>query len=126
MLAEELMRRIAARYPGGLLIERRGQSPEPADAVLQKWATLALGEPPSRKYQSAEVRSLLAGHGQLLVLIDDVRESDFEETKLLLDALPPDATRLLTTRSLNTASELGCLMYPLSRLNDGDARGTGA
>lgn len=122
MLAEELIRRIVVRYPGGLLLERRGQSPEPARAVLQKWATLALGESPSREYQPADVRSLLAGYGELLVLIDDVSESDFEETKLLLDALPPDATRLLTTRSLDIASELGCLMYPLSRLNDHDAR----
>jgi tetratricopeptide (TPR) repeat protein len=122
MLTEELVRRIVARYPGGLILERRGQSPEPARAVLQKWATLALGHAPAREYQAADVRSLLAGYGELLVLIDDVSESDFEETKLLLEALPPDATRLLTTRSLNIASELGCLMYPLARLNDHDAR----
>lgn len=122
MLAEELVRRIVLRYPGGLVLERRGQSPEPARAVLQKWATAALGQAPARDYQAADVRSLLAGYGELLVLIDDESESDFEETKLLLSALPPDATRLLTTRSLNIASELGCLMYPLSRLNDHDAR----
>jgi tetratricopeptide (TPR) repeat protein len=122
MVAEELVRRIVARYPGGLILERRGQSPEPARAVLQKWAALALGQAPAREYHPADVRSLLAGYGELLVLIDDVSESDFEETKLLLEALPPDATRLLTTRSLNVASELGCVMYPLSRLSEEDAR----
>lgn len=121
MLAEELVRRIVARYPGGLVLERRGQSSEPARALLQKWARVALGQAPAREYQPADVRALLAGYGELLVLIDDVSESDFEETKLLLEALPPDATRLLTTRSLNIASELGCLMYPLCRLNDADA-----
>lgn len=122
MLAEELIRRIAPRYPGGLLLERRGQSPLPARVVLQKWATLALGAPPPREYQPADVRSLLGGYGELLVLIDDVSESDFDETKLLLEALPADATRLLTTRSLDIEAALGCRIYPLHRLKDDDAR----
>lgn len=122
MLAEELVRRLFARYPGGFLHEIRGQAPKPADEVLQKWATLALGEAPARVYSSADVRGLLANYGEIIVLIDDVSESDFEEVKHLLLALPPDATRILTTRSLNIVSELGGLMYSLPRLNDPDAR----
>lgn len=122
MLAEELLRRLAPRYPGGLLHERRGQSPEPARAVLQRWAGYALGATPAREYKPAEVRSLLGGYGELLVLIDDVSESDFKRTKQLLEALPPDATRLVTTRSLNVKSELGGIVYQLPRLNDEDAR----
>jgi hypothetical protein len=43
VLAEELVRRIAVRYPGGLLIEKRGESPNPlAQVVFQKWAKKAL------------------------------------------------------------------------------------
>lgn len=120
MLAQELVRRIYRRYPGGLLDEQRGQSPLPARVVLQKWARLA-GHDPTGEYDSDRVRLLLSGHGEMLVLIDDVNEADFEATRELLTALPSDATRLLTTRSENIASELGCLLFPLSRLNDDDA-----
>ena len=122
MLANELVRRIVLRYPGGLLLERRGQSAKRAEAVLQDWAALALGYAPPREYQPADVRSLLASYGEVLVLIDDVSESDFKSAKLLLEALPDDATRLLTTRSFDIASVLGGVLYPLSRLNDADAR----
>jgi len=121
MLAEELVRRLFERYPGGFLHEIRGQAPKPADEVLQKWATLALGKAPGRVYGSADVRGLLTNYGEIIVLIDDVSESDFEEVKHLLLALPPDATRILTTRSLDIVSELGGLMYPLLRLKDHDA-----
>lgn len=123
MLAEELTRRIAARYPGGLIIERRGQTQEPVNSVLERWAKLVLGEPlPRSEYHPADVRSLLGRYGELLVLMDDVSESDFEATGKLLDALPPDATRLVTTRSLNVGSELGCVVFELGRLSDDDAR----
>lgn len=121
VLAEELIRRIAVRYPGGLLIEQRGQVRAPAQVVLQKWAEKGLGKQPPRVYDSADVRSLLGEYGELLVLIDDVHESDFEETSRLLEALPSDATRLVTTRSLNADTGLDCTMYQLSRLSDKDA-----
>lgn len=126
VLAEELVRRIAVRYPGGLLIEKRGQSPNPpADAVFQRWAEKALralGQRPAGLYDEADVRSLLGGFGALLVLVDDVHESDFGEVDKLLKALPADAARLLTTRSLNAAGVLRGLSYSLQRLNDKDAR----
>lgn len=122
VLAEELIRRIAVRYPGGLLIEQRGQGQDSDKTVFQKWATQGLGKEPDRQYETADVRQLLGGeYGELLVLIDDVHESDFDVTKKLLEALPADATRLITTRSLNAASVLGCAMYKLSRLSDKDA-----
>ncbi|HEX8337741.1 MAG TPA: tetratricopeptide repeat protein [Pyrinomonadaceae bacterium] len=121
-LAEELIRRIAVRYPGGLLIEERGQVQAPAEVVFQRWAAKGLGKQPPREYDAADVRSLLGEYGELLVLIDDVHESDFEETCRLLDALPSDSTRLVTTRSLNADVALGCTMYQLLRLSDQDAR----
>lgn len=122
VLAEELIRRIAVRYPGGLLIEQRGQVQTPAEVVFQKWAEKGLGKQPPRQYDSADVRSMLAvEYGELLVLIDDVRESDFEETSRLLEALPSDATRLVTTRSLNADAALDCIMFKLSRLSEKDA-----
>jgi tetratricopeptide (TPR) repeat protein len=121
MLAEELVRRIFRRYPGGLLQVRRGQSPPPVNEVLRKWARSALGREPDHEYDSDGVRRLLAGHGEMLVLIDDVNDLDFEATELLLGSLPADATRILTTRSENIAQELGCRVFHLSRLNDKDA-----
>jgi len=132
MLAVELVRRIAARYPGGVLFVERGEvergdgeneAPQRmnAEAVLQEWAKLTPDYQPSKIYKSADVRSLLAGYGELLVLIDDVSESDFKVTEELLKSLPSDATRLLTTRSRNIESVGGCLMYQLPRLNDDDA-----
>lgn len=122
VLAEELIRRIAVRYPGGLLIEQRGQVQAPAEIVFQKWATKGLGKRPDRQYDAADVRQLLGGeYGELLVLIDDVHEADFKETYRLLEALPADATRLVTTRSLNADTALECAVYQLSRLSDRDA-----
>ncbi|HEX8294159.1 MAG TPA: tetratricopeptide repeat protein, partial [Pyrinomonadaceae bacterium] len=125
VLAEELVRRIALRYPGGLLIERRGEPPKPrAEVVFQDWAKKALealGQRPDGQYDEADVRSLLGRFGTLLVLIDDVHESDFGEVEKLLRALPADATRLLTTRSLNAAGVFRGLAYSLQPLNDEDA-----
>ncbi len=137
MLAIELVRRIAWRYPGGVLFVERGEvehaevedgettnrAPQRmnAEAVLQEWASQTPDYQPSKVYKSAEVHSLLAGYGQLLVLIDDVSESDFKVTEELLKALPSNSTRLLTTRSLNVESVLGCHMYQLPRLSDKDA-----
>lgn len=121
MLVKELVRRIALRYPGGVIFEERGESRTPAREVFESWARRALGRELDREYKSADVQSLLAGYGELLVVIDDVSELDFGDTNQLLESLPPDATRIVTTRSVDAKSELGCLMYPLARLSDTDA-----
>jgi tetratricopeptide (TPR) repeat protein len=121
MLAEELVRRLAARYPGGVTVEPRGQRPESAQAVLQRWARCILGDYPQPQWTVLDVRSeLQKRYGELLVLIDDVAEKDFEDVSQLLKALPPDATRILTTRSKEVGS-LGCLVYELPDFGEEDA-----
>lgn len=113
MLAEELVRRLSVRYPGGVTVEQRGQKPESAQAVLQRWAKCMLGEYPQPQWSVVDVRSeLQKEYGELLVLLDDVAEKDFEDVGQLLQALPPDATRILTTRSKDIGS-LGAIVYEL-------------
>ena len=121
MLAEELVRRLAARYPGGVTVEQRGQKPESAQAVLQRWAKCILGNYPQPQWSVVDVRSeLQKEYGELLVLLDDVAEKDFEDVGQLLKALPPDATRILTTRSKDIES-LGAIVYELPDFSEADA-----
>ncbi len=124
VLAQELVRRLAPRYPGGVLLETRGEIPSADTFVLNRWADdalRALGQQPTREYGPNDVRALLAGFGELLVLIDDVSEADVPQTRTLLSALPPDATRIITTRSAQVAAELGARVYSLGPLSDDDA-----
>ncbi len=120
MLAEELARRLAPRYPGGLIFETRSpQPPDPQD-VLRKWAGWALGKEPDQAPTTAELRAMLAGHGQLFVVIDDVWPEDFASVKTLLEALPPDAERLIATRFAEGAEAIGAKCYRLERLGEAD------
>ena len=120
MLAEELLRRLASEFPGGILIESRASGALSAAGVMRRWVEIALGKPPGRIYAESEVRELLATFGELLVLLDDVSESDLPETKALLRALPLDATRILTTR--RNVLIRGTVEYPLQPLTKTDAR----
>jgi tetratricopeptide (TPR) repeat protein len=121
MLAEELVRRLAVRYPGGVTVEQRGQSPESAHSVLQRWAKCILGEYPQPQWSVVDVRSeLQKKYGALLVLVDDVSEKDFGDVAELLKAVPADATRILTTRSTEIDS-LGAVVYALPDFEEADA-----
>ncbi len=125
MLAHELVRRIAVHYPGGVAVEPRGDKPMPALDVLQQWARRSLGHLPNPKWTVIDVRDHLhKKYGELLVLVDDVSDEDLAETRQILDACPPDASRLITTRSEAVASEsgtLGCLMHSLGDFSPDDA-----
>lgn len=121
MLAVELVLRMGPCYPGGVLYVKHGKGAEDAQVVLQRWVEHCEGRHPEREVTPAEVRSRLSRYGQLLVLIDDVGESDFKGVRLLLDALPPDASRLLTTRSTKVELDLGARVYELERLPEEDA-----
>lgn len=121
MLAEELVRRLAYEYPGGVLIESRAGEAQKASVVMRRWSEWALGKPPERTYDDSDVRALLTTFGEMLVLFDDVSEDDFLETKALLRALPPDATRLVTTRREDVCDGLGAIRYPLEPLTSDDA-----
>ena len=124
LLAEELVRRIAVHYPGGVIVESRGET-SPALDVLQRWARLSLTYLPNPKWTVADIREHLhKKYGELLVLVDDVSEDDIEETRQILDACPADASRILTTRSLTVASEsgrLGCVVHRLGDFSKTDA-----
>lgn len=122
MLAQELIRRLAPRYSGGVLEVQGGQAADPADRYLQLWAGYALSQVPRRSYTPADVRSLLSSYGALLVFFDDLSESYFGEAEKLLEALPPDATCIITTRSRNVRGRLGASLFSLSRLSEADAR----
>ncbi|HEC24357.1 MAG TPA: toll/interleukin-1 receptor domain-containing protein, partial [Chloroflexi bacterium] len=120
MLAEELVRRLGPRYPGGVIVERRGRTPADAQGVLRRWAGYALGKEPEKEVSPDEVRGLLAGYGELLVLIDDIWPADRAAVAQLLAALPPDADRLLTTRYEDVAATLGAARYELDVLSEED------
>ncbi len=122
MLAHELARRIAVHYPGGVATEARGQNPASAEAVLQKWAKYMLGSYPQPRWTVVDVRSnLREKFGEILVLLDDVPAEDLGHVQQLLEALPPDATRLITTRLADVGAALGCLVYPLQAFGERDA-----
>ncbi len=121
VLAQELVRRLASRYPGGVVVEERGTDPPRALGVLRRWMSTHLKEPAPREYEPSEVLPVLADrYGELLFLFDDVAASDFAEIQQLLEAVPPGATKLLTTRSEDLSNELG-VSYPLKRLDEEDA-----
>jgi tetratricopeptide (TPR) repeat protein len=122
MLVNELARRIAIHYPGGVATESRGQNPASAEAVLQKWAKYMLGSYPQPRWTVVDVRSnLREKYGEILVILDDVPAEDVGHVQQLLEALPPDATRLLTTRLADVGAALGCLVVPLKAFDDSDA-----
>ena len=122
MLAEELLRRLSSEFPGGILIESRASGALRAAGVMRRWVEIALGKPPERIYSESEVRALLATFGELLVLLDDVSESDLSDTKTLLRALPLDATRIVTTRRDDLCLALGAAEHQLEPLTPADGR----
>jgi len=116
MVAQEICRRIGTRYPGGVIYETRGEHPENAQTVLRKWASYAIGEYPERNISPAELRSIFQKYGEILVVLDDVWAEDFVEVQTLLEALPVDTTRIITTQFRAEAEAIGCTVYPLSNL----------
>jgi tetratricopeptide (TPR) repeat protein len=120
MLVEELVRRLGPRYPGGVIVERRGQSPEAVEDVLRRWAGYALGAEPEKELHPEDVLALLRGAGELLIVIDDVWPDGFGAVRTLLQAVPPDAERILTTRFADGAAAVGAKLYRLERLSEAD------
>jgi tetratricopeptide (TPR) repeat protein len=122
MLAEELVRRLAPGYPGGVLVESRAGEAQNADIVISRWAQRALGRVPDRSYDAPGMRALLSEEfGEMIVLLDDVDEEGLLQTKELLDALPRHSTRLLTTRRLDLCKSIGAYAYELKPFTEDDA-----
>jgi tetratricopeptide (TPR) repeat protein len=120
MLVEELVRRLGPRYPGGVLFEHRGEHPPDVQDVLHRWANYAVGSAPGGVIRPADVRAMFAGAGELLVVIDDIWPNDFRAAKQLLEALPVDAERILTTRFADGAKALGARLYSLRTMTQSD------
>jgi len=122
LLAEQLAVELADDFPGGVLFERLGASFRETMSILVKWGSLAFGNrplPPGMYVESNVVRDLLAGHGSMLVILDDVWQ--LAAIRPLFDALPPDASVLITTRSENLARELRGEIYHLDIISEEDA-----
>jgi tetratricopeptide (TPR) repeat protein len=146
MLAQELVRRLAFHFFGGTIKVDRGSNKTQAKVILANWAR-KLKPPIDREYTQDEImvlvkdiRSGLTEFGALLVLIDDVGDDDLEEVRILLNALPVDATTIITTRmskipgtfkySLSSMSKEDSMLLLSSRLRDNfltevDPDGTG-
>jgi hypothetical protein len=120
-LARHVAANPPARFTGGVLDATLGNAfrdPLLAGPILIRWVRHAFGTadpPPGIQADSATVRALLANHGPLLIVLDDVW--DKEAIRPLLEARPPDATVLVTTRSDALASDLAVeRVYPLGVL----------
>jgi tetratricopeptide (TPR) repeat protein len=125
MLLRELIRRLGRRYPGGVIYEQRGENGLTNQAILRRWLGAATGERVEREVTPQEVRAKLLQYGELIVAFDDVWAEDFLNVKLLINALPTDTTRLLTTQFRDEAQAIGCevfpLDHPLEKMSDEDA-----
>lgn len=119
MLAGELARRLGPRYPGGVIWEELGESPPPLDDVLRRWLEYA-GEAAPPEVRPADVSAVLKPAGEVLVVMDDVWPDDFAAVKTLLEVLPEDAERMLTTRFEDGARAIGAGLYRLERLDEAD------
>jgi tetratricopeptide (TPR) repeat protein len=124
LLTEHLALLLAPRFPGGVLFERLGVSfrrPEQANPILNQWGAYAFGGQPLKdgvQLTPDAVRALLAGHGGLLIVLDDVW--DLSAVKPLRNALPREACLLITTRHERLARDLDGALYPLHVLNEDD------
>ncbi|MBN1486028.1 MAG: hypothetical protein JW981_00215, partial [Anaerolineae bacterium] len=113
-LAAMYVERYGVEYPGGTLWLEIGPDRRSADdviAILQHIATYAYNADPQANallentvFASDVVRTLLQGHGALLVVIDDVW--DTAALCEIQNALPNDAFVLLTTRDYEVAFAL--------------------
>jgi|GEM_PF-4180624 len=124
VLAEHLAFALDGEFPGGVIYQPLGtgfRNPALAVPILEEWAGYA-GRPRQDNLppRPEEVRTLLARHGSLLVVLDDVW--DIAAIQPLLNALPPEACLLVTTRSRRIAQELHGEIHPLDVLSDDDAR----
>ena len=113
-LAAMYAHRSSSHYPGGVLWLEVGpdrRSSDSAMPILQRIATYAYDADPQASALLKEtvfapdvVKALLDDHGPLLVVIDDVW--DPAVLNQIQDALPSDASILLTTRDYHVAYAL--------------------
>jgi tetratricopeptide (TPR) repeat protein len=121
-LAQKLAAQAADHFPGGVLWTTLGPQPDPFH-ILESWALTADGDVRSHTdllRRAAAVRSLLALRGQMLAILDDAWE--YECPHLLMhQALPANASVLVTTRDAGLAKQLRCRVESLDILPEEDA-----
>jgi tetratricopeptide (TPR) repeat protein len=123
MLLQEVLKRMGRRYPGGVLFEQRNeQNRGSIQMILNRWAEDILGRYPDNDVKPTEIRAMLGQYGQLLVAFDNVEPDDFAMIKTIIEeVLPPDTTRLITTRYSREARVHGYAIYPLEGLSTEDS-----
>lgn len=129
VLAYLLAQEMDAAYADGVIWETLGPdftTPAQTQAVLRRWAGYAtnffeLDDNAQRAFtfEPAAVRTLLAEHPHLLVVLDNVWSLD--AIKPLQDALPPGVHLVITTRSAEIALGLGAGHVEIGRLSDDEA-----
>ena len=128
-LARLLALELDGDYPDGVIWEDLGPdftAAEQAQAVLRRWAGHAtsffdLGENLNKlfTFEPAAVRSLLAEHPALLVVLDNVWS--LAAIRPLRDALPRGSRLIVTTRSREIAQGLGAGWVEVGLLTDAEA-----
>jgi hypothetical protein len=124
-LAEHLAARVSSKFDGGIVFQRCGygfRHAQNAMPVLRQWASYAFGGKvlPEAEHVSREsVRALLDGHGAMLIVLDDVW--DAQAVGPLIEALPPEACLLVTTRLAGVAERLRAIPYTLDVLSSDEA-----
>jgi hypothetical protein len=129
VLAYLLAQELDAAYADGVIWEPLGPdftTPAQTQAVLRTWAGyatnfFALDDNAQRAFtfEPAAVRTLLAEHPHLLVVLDNVWSLD--AIKPLQAALPPGVHLVITTRSAEIARGLGAGRVEIGRLSDDEA-----
>ncbi|GIV92896.1 MAG: hypothetical protein KatS3mg056_1605 [Chloroflexus sp.] len=127
VLAQLLAHRLNNEYPDGVIWERLGPNVKTADQVqdiLNRWARHAIGiefnpNQPMR-FEPDAVRTLLAEHPRLLIILDDVWSKAALDP--LLDVIPAGAHLLITTRSRQLVIQMGFQEHQLDVLKDDEAR----
>ena len=124
VLAEHLAAQLDPEFAGGVILEHLGttfRDPLLTNPILNRWGSYAFGGLPQEgaQFTPDEVRSLLTGHGPILVVLDDIW--DLKAIQPLLEALPNLACLLTTTRSQRIARDLHGSIYPLEVLAPEDA-----
>ena len=132
-LASQYIQQYEEHYPGGVLWAELGPQFRPEQGVqpiLAKWADWGYGgfeqlaQAMGQKrvdIHPRDIRQLFRGHGNMLVVLDDVHSS--EHLSQLLEAIPDEATLLITTPELKQVKNIDFSIRPIKvdKLREADA-----
>ena len=127
-LAQRLVQEVQGQFAGGVLwttflTPDTLQEPPDVLGILNQWAEAAGGSPVGSsdlKARADGVRTLLAGRGRILAVLDSAWEYGSVDL-LVRKALPPEAVVLITTRDADMAKRLGLRVEPLGVMPEDDA-----